>query len=212
MSGGPLIIPGDLAALRGVRVAVRAGDPLSLAALIDSLDAVPGLSAAPAGGRARADVLLLAPAGAVAHVGAERLAGLPAVLLANRLSLPDARHLTRAGVVEVLPRSAFAGGRAARAVLRAATRPVVTAHALLDGFHRARREAAAPVEPAAVRLLPREVDVLRLLAEGFTTARIAAELGYAERTIKNTVYEMTNRTGLRNRSHAIAHAIRAGVI
>ncbi|MFT7841185.1 LuxR C-terminal-related transcriptional regulator [Saccharothrix sp. BKS2] len=205
MSGGPPIVP-------GVRVVVRAGDPLSLAALTACLDAAPGITAVPASGRAAADVLLLAPTGAVADVGAGRPTGPPAVLVANRLSRPDALRLVRAGVVGALPRSAATGGRLPHAVLRAATGPAVTARELLDGFHRARYEADPPAEPVPGRLLPREVGVLRLLAEGRSTAQIAAELGYAERTIKNTLYEVTARMGLRNRPHAVAHAIRTGAI
>ena len=58
----------------------------------------------------------------------------------------------------------------------------------------------------------REVDVLRLLAEGYDTADIADALAYSERTIKNVIHDVTSRLQLRNRSHAVAVAMRTGVI
>ena len=53
---------------------------------------------------------------------------------------------------------------------------------------------------------------LRLLAEGYDTAAIADTLAYSERTIKNVIHDVTSRLHLRNRSHAVAFAMRTGVI
>jgi DNA-binding NarL/FixJ family response regulator len=61
-------------------------------------------------------------------------------------------------------------------------------------------------------LTQRELRVLRLLADGYTTSEIAAELAYSERTIKNAIQAMTARLQLRNRSHAVAYAVRQGLI
>jgi DNA-binding NarL/FixJ family response regulator len=58
----------------------------------------------------------------------------------------------------------------------------------------------------------REVRVLRLLADGCSTAEIADELAYSESTIKSAIHELTSRLELRNRSHAVAFAVRAGLI
>ncbi len=58
----------------------------------------------------------------------------------------------------------------------------------------------------------RTLDVLRLLAEGYDTHEIAAELFYSVRTIKGIVHQIVRRFGLRNRSHAVAHAIHEGWI
>jgi DNA-binding NarL/FixJ family response regulator len=57
-------------------------------------------------------------------------------------------------------------------------------------------------------LSKREVDILRMLADGMETAEIAQRLNYSERTIKNTIYTMLARLGLHNRVHAVAYAIR----
>ncbi len=61
-------------------------------------------------------------------------------------------------------------------------------------------------------LAPREVDVLRLVAEGLDTGEIASKLAYSERTVKNVVHGLTTRLHLRNRAHAVAYALREGYI
>lgn len=67
--------------------------------------------------------------------------------------------------------------------------------------------------PAApTGFVPRERELVRLLAEGYDTAEIARSLSYSERTVKNIVHGMLNRLRLRNRAHAVAFAMRAGVL
>ncbi|MEE4496084.1 response regulator transcription factor [Streptomyces sp. BE230] len=61
-------------------------------------------------------------------------------------------------------------------------------------------------------LAAREVDVLRLVAEGYDTADIATKLAYSERTIKNVLHSVMTRLQLRNRSHAVAYVMRQGLI
>ncbi|MFF4230407.1 LuxR C-terminal-related transcriptional regulator [Streptomyces sp. NPDC001820] len=61
-------------------------------------------------------------------------------------------------------------------------------------------------------LAPREVDVLRLVAEGLDTGEIAGKLAYSERTVKNVLHGLTTRLHLRNRAHAVAYALREGYI
>jgi DNA-binding NarL/FixJ family response regulator len=58
----------------------------------------------------------------------------------------------------------------------------------------------------------REVAVLRLLSEGVGTLEIANRLSYSERTVKNIIHGVTERFNLHNRCHAVAFALRAGVI
>jgi DNA-binding NarL/FixJ family response regulator len=79
------------------------------------------------------------------------------------------------------------------------------------------RDQAAPAPTAGmlaerVGLSPRDVTVLRFLAEGWTTAAIARELAYAESTIKKEVHLIVHRLGARNRTHAVAMAVRNLVI
>ena len=39
-----------------------------------------------------------------------------------------------------------------------------------------------------------------------------AELCYSERTVKNVLHDVVTKLGARTRSHAVAHAVRAGLI
>ncbi|MER6537918.1 response regulator transcription factor [Streptomyces sp900105755] len=58
----------------------------------------------------------------------------------------------------------------------------------------------------------RELAVLRQLAAGFSTTEIAAALHYSERTVKYIIHELIARHGLRNRVHAVAYALRQGLL
>lgn len=62
------------------------------------------------------------------------------------------------------------------------------------------------------RLTEREASVLRLVADGLDTDEIGATLAYSPRTVKNILHGITTRYCLRNRSHAVAYAMREGLI
>jgi DNA-binding NarL/FixJ family response regulator len=64
----------------------------------------------------------------------------------------------------------------------------------------------------SLRLKERELDVLRLLSEGHDTAEVARRLCSSERTVKNVLQDLTRRHNLRNRTHAVAFALRQGLI
>ena len=59
-----------------------------------------------------------------------------------------------------------------------------------------------PAAPAPA-LTARELEVLRLLAEGCDTAEIAQRLAYSEPTIKNVIQRLFERLQARNRPHAV---------
>jgi DNA-binding NarL/FixJ family response regulator len=61
-------------------------------------------------------------------------------------------------------------------------------------------------------LTQRELRVLTLLADGYRTSEIALELAYSERTIKHAIAAMISRLELRNRTQAVAFAVREGLI
>jgi DNA-binding NarL/FixJ family response regulator len=61
-------------------------------------------------------------------------------------------------------------------------------------------------------LSARQVVILRFLAQGRDIGDIAHELGYAVSTIKKEVHLAIRHCGARNRAHAVAVAIRAGLI
>jgi DNA-binding CsgD family transcriptional regulator len=50
------------------------------------------------------------------------------------------------------------------------------------------------------------------VADGLDTDEIAASLSYSSRTVKNILHSVTTRFCLKNRSHAVAYALREGLI
>ncbi|MER6481003.1 helix-turn-helix transcriptional regulator [Streptomyces filamentosus] len=83
---------------------------------------------------------------------------------------------------------------------------------LLEEVGRLQGQVLAPRGLHLTGLGARKVDVLRLVAEGYDTADIAAKLSYSERTIKNVLHAVITRLQLRNRSRAVAYAMRQGLI
>lgn len=61
-------------------------------------------------------------------------------------------------------------------------------------------------------LSEREQAVLALVAHGWETTEIARELSYSPRTITSVLHDITQRLRLRNRTHAVAYALRAGLL
>jgi DNA-binding NarL/FixJ family response regulator len=61
-------------------------------------------------------------------------------------------------------------------------------------------------------LARRELDVLRLLADGDSTRDIAERLSYSERTVKSIVHDLLGKMNSRTRAHAVASATRQGII
>jgi DNA-binding NarL/FixJ family response regulator len=83
---------------------------------------------------------------------------------------------------------------------------------LLNQVGQLQRQVLAPRGLSFAVLADREVAILRLVAEGLDTAEIASRLSYSQRTIKTVLHDVTARLNLRNRSHAVAYALREGLI
>jgi DNA-binding NarL/FixJ family response regulator len=83
---------------------------------------------------------------------------------------------------------------------------------LLNQVSLIHQQVLAPRGLSFSGLSEREVEVLRLLSEGHATAEVARRLCYSERTVKNVLQDMTRRHNLRNRTHAVAYALRQGLI
>jgi DNA-binding NarL/FixJ family response regulator len=83
---------------------------------------------------------------------------------------------------------------------------------LMDQVGRLQRQILNPRGPTFTGLTEREIKVLKLLAEGLDTGEVGRQLFLSERTVKNIVHDMTSRLNLRNRTHAVAYALRQGLI
>ncbi|KOT88227.1 LuxR family transcriptional regulator [Streptomyces sp. NRRL F-5755] len=71
----------------------------------------------------------------------------------------------------------------------------------------------APCPRAAVAALsPREIDILRLVAQGRTNREIAAQLYLSEGTVKNHVSRILGRLALRDRTQAALRARELGLL
>jgi DNA-binding NarL/FixJ family response regulator len=88
-------------------------------------------------------------------------------------------------------------------------RPVVTER-VLRGLEHVRRDfdALSPPDP----LTRREIDVLRLMAGGYSNREIADALGTAEGTVKNHASSILSKLGVRDRTRAVLKALELGYI
>jgi DNA-binding NarL/FixJ family response regulator len=72
------------------------------------------------------------------------------------------------------------------------------------------REVRAPDSPEA--LTEREIDVLRLLAQGQANKQIAANLRIGEKTVKTHVSNILAKLGVPSRTQAALYAVRIGLV
>jgi DNA-binding NarL/FixJ family response regulator len=121
-----------------------------------------------------------------------------------------------AGVGGLLRRSDAGADLLVRTIVRVASGegevPPDLLGRLLEQVGRLQRQVLAPRGLTFTGLTPRETQVLRLVADGHDTSEIALQLCYSERTVKNVLHDLTTRLQLRNRSHAVAYAVREGLI
>ncbi len=75
-----------------------------------------------------------------------------------------------------------------------------------------RSESAEPPAGPTEPLSPREVELLRYLAEGYTNKEIARVMLLAEDTVKKGVQSLIAKLGATDRTHAVVLALRNGLI
>jgi len=139
------------------------------------------------------------------------------VLVAGQLREPELVSVLECGVQTIVWRHQATPERLARAIRIAARGdselPPDLLGQLLAVVGRAQRHpAGGSAQAAALRLAPREVDVLSLIADGLETRQIAEKLSYSERTVKNVLHGLMSRMQLTNRAHAVAYALREGYL
>jgi DNA-binding CsgD family transcriptional regulator len=82
---------------------------------------------------------------------------------------------------------------------------------LMDSDEATQMIELPPVEDKPV-LSPRQTEVLGYLKQGLTNPEIAVHLGVTERTVKAHCQEVFDRLGARNRTAAVAAAMRMGLL
>jgi DNA-binding NarL/FixJ family response regulator len=203
-------------------VVVQSPDPLTRDGTMAFMAASDRVEVLPADRVAEADVVVMITAdvtgktlSAMSEVKDATAGRARIVLVADRVSEPQLTLAVSHGMVSFLVRPCTSFSQIVAAAVESHRRepapPPRRLSALLDR-QQARQNGDSPAVPPTADLAPREVDVLRLLAEGMDVMEIATTLSYSERLIKSIIHTVVKRFGLRNRTQAVAHAIRAGIL
>jgi len=75
-----------------------------------------------------------------------------------------------------------------------------------------RLEPPAPLGPLFVRLSPREIEILDLVARGNSNKIIARKLSISDQTVKNHVSAILRKLEVNDRTEAVVYALRNGWI
>jgi DNA-binding NarL/FixJ family response regulator len=170
--------------------------------------------------QAKPDVLLLdmrMPKGDGRFVVAElaRKKALPATLILTTFDDDEAAlEVVRAGARGFLLKDVKYERlvQAVRALAAGETmiQPALTARA--ERELAARRPEGTPAGDAEAELSPREREVLRLVAAGYSNREIAQALFVAEGTVKNHVSNILTKMGARDRTRAVLKAAERGYL
>jgi DNA-binding NarL/FixJ family response regulator len=203
-----------------IPVRVWARDPISLAGLTSALVCRPELKIVDVDRGAQARVALIAAdsldESVLSMLRAMKAQGCRTVLVVSTLTDDDVLAVVDAGVCAVVWRWEATATWLSQVVAKAAAgQPALPADLLsrlLKQIGRLNRQVLSPRGLTLNGLSAREVDVLRLAADGLDTVEIAHRLAYSARTVTNVFHDITCRYQLRNRTHAVAYAIREGLI
>jgi len=130
------------------------------------------------------------------RLGAER-PDLPVLVLSTLESEADIRRALARGASGYVPKSA------APSTLVSAIRLVLNGEIYVPPLVLGQMP---PAQSADRRLTPRQMEVLRLLAEGYSNKRIATTLGLSEKTVKTHLASIFRLLDADSRTHAIAAA------
>ena len=211
-----------------LRVLVIAEDPLARAGLAALLAGSPGINVV---GRAAAlDDLLAArqayrPDVVLWDLGHEPARDLPRVAALAELNVPVALLLSNAEAAAQVWRLAPQGllrrdappSQLAAALTALGAGLTVVDPTFLPSLIPPAPAAeppgwSAPAEPLVEELTPRELEVLRLMAEGLPNKTIAIRLGISEHTVKFHVNAVMGKLAAESRTEAVVHATRLGLI
>lgn len=205
----------------GVRTGIWTSDPLMGVGLISYFRSHSEICVLPEERLTRAQVFLVV----TDHVNTQTMKVLrtnatvsdsPTVLVTGRVNPHQLLTVLDHGVITILPRQEATGTMVIDSIKNAVdgrgALPEELQSELVQQVGRLQRDVLAPLGINNHGLSEREMQVLRLLADGLDTSEIAVRLSYSERTVKGAIGSVLNRFQVRNRVHAIAYALRAGVI
>jgi DNA-binding NarL/FixJ family response regulator len=138
------------------------------------------------------------------------------VLVAGDMSDSDLLEVVSIGVSAVIRRSEATPDTLVRLIRATAAGdgalPPDLLGRLLNRVSRLQHQVLRPRGWDLAGVSIREAEVLRLVADGLETREIAEQLCYSQRTVKGILHDVTSRFQLRNRAHAVAFALREGLI
>lgn len=193
------------------RVSIHASDQLVAAGLRAMLDNTVGIEL----------VRSVRDADVVVAVADARLGDLDVeptrlVLITDEVTSSEFWSAIEHGLVVLVPRAETTKQRLLRAIEDAhqgrGDLPAEQLGYVLQALSRLYTSTLRPLDLSVTGVSSREVGVLQLLAEGMDTTEMAKALNYSERTVKNILYALQTRLHLRNRAHAVAYALRNGLI
>lgn len=204
-----------------IDVSVWAPDPLSRAGTAAQLRSATGLRILQDGQPVDGSVALVVADEVDAESlqvirGLRRNGALGIALLVTRLDDRGLLQAVEAGVAGILRRNQATTANILGTIRSVAagegTVPPDMLARLLDQVGHLQRQVLAPRGLTFSGMTERELNVLRLLADGYDTNEVSGQLFYSERTVKNIIHDVTSRLELRNRTHAVAYAIKQGLI
>ncbi|MDT8912060.1 LuxR C-terminal-related transcriptional regulator [Amycolatopsis sp. PS_44_ISF1] len=208
-----------------IRVLIQAHDPIKAVGVAAMLRSTGQIEIVTKREQESADVLLVidehARIARLAQVRQWRESGVTGsmsrcVLVTDRFDKEDLLFAVQCGVMSILPGKNCTGGRLALAVIG-----TVRGHSLLPRglqlelvrqIDILRRDVLEPNSLTLSRLDLRELNIIRLLADGFSSAEIASKLSWSEGQVKKVLTEAMRRLGLATRPHAVAYALRSGAL
>jgi DNA-binding NarL/FixJ family response regulator len=142
--------------------------------------------------------------------------GIRIALVAARLDEAGLMAGIEAGVIAFVRRSEAVPERLSTAVRSAASGegyvPPDLIGKMMLNFGRLKSQMHSPRGLSINGFSDREIDVLRMVADGHDTSEIAHRLCFSERTVKGIIHDVTTRFQLRNRAQAVAYAARQGLL
>ncbi len=134
---------------------------------------------------------------------------IPAVALVDHPDLAWSTRALRGSVKAILPRDATEEEISSAIQLAYSGLVVLDPETIENLISRAGVEGSGDLLD---ELTPREIEVLRMLAEGLGNKQIALQLGISEHTVKFHISSILDKLGASSRTEAVTTGIRAGLI
>ena len=196
-----------------ISVLIVTRDPISRVGVERQLHAMSGITVLPPSSGHHPDVALVVADtiddDVLGWIRKIRRISLSRIVVVAGVNRTTAASATEAGANGLVPRSMADGRRLAWAVHKVHRGETV---AVVTGDEESSPTDSRRDERGAMVVSDRDREVLRLLAEGCDTGEIARTLAYSEPTIKNVIQRLFEQLKAKNRPHAVALALRSGII